>query len=431
MRNLALTIGKVCATVAALSSCNSSVVAADRELRSFERHALTNVYYSEGANAGELNNDGHVDAVYGPHWYEGPDFTEKHEIYKPVRQDVNKYSFDNFFSWIYDFNSDGWNDILVVGIPGTPAIIYQNPGKDGLDTHWTRHEVLDRVTNESPQFVNIVGDERPELICTYYQHYGFATVDWDKPFAPWTFHKISDSTAPERFGHGLGVGDVNGDGRMDVMQLAGWYEQPAENPTGRWKFHLVDFTNGRPNRGGADMFAYDVDGDGDNDVVTSLAAHEFGLAWFEQVGNRDGEPEFQARLIMNKSPDENRYGLVFSELHGVNLVDMDGDGLKDIVTGKTYWSHHRQAPQWDAGAVCYVFKLVRGAEGVDWVPFLADPDCGIGRQVSVVDVNGDQLPDIVLGGMKGGHILIQKSSQVDEATWQAAQPKVIGSASSN
>ena len=154
------------------------------------------MYYSEGANAGDLNNDGHVDVVYGPHWYEGPDFSKEHEIYKPVRQDVNKYSFDNFFSWIYDFNDDGWNDILVVGIPGTPAIIYQNPGNDGFDKHWTRHEVLDRVTNESPQFVDIVGDERPELICTYYQHYGYATVDWSQPFEPWTFHKISDSTAP-------------------------------------------------------------------------------------------------------------------------------------------------------------------------------------------------------------------------------------------
>ena len=130
---------------------------------------------------------------------------------------------------------------------------------------------------------------------------------------------------------------------MDVMQLAGWYEQPAEKPIGRWNFHIVDFTNGRPNLGGADMFAYDVDGDGDNDVVTSLAAHEFGLAWYEQVGNRDGEPEFKMRLIIGKTPDENRYGVVFSELHGVNLVDMDGDGLKDIVTGKTYWSHHRKA----------------------------------------------------------------------------------------
>ncbi len=96
------------------------------------------------------------------------------------------------------------------------------------------------------------------------------------------------------------------------------------------------------------MYAYDVDGDGDNDVITSLAAHEFGLAWHEQV--RDGDKiSFKPHVIMGSEPKENRYGLVFSELHSVNLVDMDGDGLKDIVTGKTYWSHHTQSPQWDAG----------------------------------------------------------------------------------
>ncbi len=74
---------------------------------------------------------------------------------------------------------------------------------------------------------------------------------------------------------------------------------------------------------------------------------------------------------------------LFSELHSVALADIDGDGLKDIVTGKTYWSHHRQSPMWDAGAVVYWFKLVRGDDGVDWIPYKADGEAGIGRQISV------------------------------------------------
>jgi hypothetical protein len=176
------------------------------------------------------------------------------------------------------------------------------------------------------------------------------------------------------------------------------------------------------------MFAYDVDGDGDNDVVTSLQAHDYGLGWYENVGKKDdGELEFKLHTIVGEKKEDNRYGVLFTEPHGVALVDMDGDGLKDIVTGKTYWSHHRKSPMWDAGAVCYVFKLVRGKDGVDWVPYLADADCGIGRQVSIVDVNGDKMPDIVLGGIKGGNVLIQQSKKVDEATWEKAQPKAVDS----
>src|SRR5207249_12015144 len=127
----------------------------------------------------------------------------------------------------------------------------------------------------------------------------------------------------------------------------------------------------------------------DNDVITSLAAHTFGLAWFEQV--KDGDAiTFKKHLIVGDKPEDNPYGVLFTEPHAVALHDMDGDGLKDIVTGKTYWSHHRSSPMWDAGAVVYWFKLVRangepGASAtgptVDWIPYLADGEAGIGRQL--------------------------------------------------
>jgi hypothetical protein len=102
---------------------------------------------------------------------------------------------------------------------------------------------------------------------------------------------------------------------------------------------------------------------------------------------------------------------------------MDGDGLKDIVTGKTFWSHHNKSPQWDAGAVVYWFKLARTKDGVDWIPFRAAEDTGIGRQVTVADVNGDKLPDIIVGGMKGGNVLLHEKAKVSEKEWRDAQPK--------
>jgi putative membrane-bound dehydrogenase-like protein len=389
-------------------------------VHSFERQRLTGVYFSEGASAGDLNADMVPDVVYGPYWFAGPTYEKKYEIYEPVPQDTNRYA-DNFFSWVYDFDGDGWNDVFVVGFPGTPAYVYENPGVKGHGKHWAKHQVFDWVSNESPQLINIRGDERPELVCTRDGFFGFATINWDDPFAAWDFHPISEQVASNRFGHGLGIGDVNGDGRMDVVHAKGWFAQPeSDADSSRWLHHEVSFSN---SYGGAEMYVYDVDGDGDNDIITSHAAHDFGLAWYEQV--RDGKSiSFQHHSIMGSHPSENRYGVLFSELHSVNLADIDGDGLKDIVTGKTYWSHHEKSPLWDAGAVVYWFKLVRSKEGVDWLPYKADGEAGIGRQLSIVDVNADGLLDIVVGGMKGAHVLIHKATSVSESEWKAAQPKI-------
>ncbi len=401
----------------------TSFAAADEQVvHSFQRQQLTDVYFSEGANAADINGDGVPDVVYGPYWFAGPDFTAKHEIYQPVPQNHDRYA-DNFFSWLYDFNGDGRNDVFVVGFPGTPAYVYENPGQNGFDQHWPKHQVFDWVSNESPQLINLVGDDRPELVCTRNGFFGFATIDWDHPLETWEFHPVSDQVTAKKFGHGLGVGDVNGDGRKDIIHAKGWLEQPLTHElTSRWLPHNVSFAEGY---GGAEMYAYDVDGDGDNDIITSHNAHDFGLGWYEQIpGSDDDEPAFKHHLIMGAHPSENKYGVAFSEPHSVALADMDGDGLKDIITGKTYWSHHRGSPQWDAGAVVYWFKLVRGKDGVDWVPYQADGEAGIGRQVSVVDVNNDKLPDIVVGGMLGAHVLTQQRKTVNAEEYAAAQPKV-------
>ncbi|MCA9049629.1 MAG: VCBS repeat-containing protein, partial [Planctomycetaceae bacterium] len=381
---------------------------------------MTDVYYSEGAAAGDINGDGHGDAIYGPHWYAGPTFEQKHEIYPAAPQNANGYA-DHFFHWVYDFDGDGHNDVLTAGFPGTPGYVYRNPGRDSLDSLWEKFAVADQVSNEAPQFADITGDGIPELICTREKHYGYYVPAAEKPLDAWSFVSISDAVAPKPFGHGLGVGDIDGDGRMDILANNGWFRQPEKRVPGEnWTFHPHDFA-----RASADMFAYDVDGDGDNDVITSLSAHDFGLAWFENTGRSDdGAVSFQRHLLMGDKPDDSPYGLLFTELHAVQLADINGDGLQDIVTGKTFWSHHAQSPMWDAGAVVYWFELQRNGDGtVDFVPHKAADETGIGRGLTVRDINNDGLVDIITGGMKGGNVLLHTRREVSHDEFEHAQPQ--------
>lgn len=420
------------------------LVAAAPALHTFNKQHLEPYYWSEGAAFGDLNRDGKPDAIYGPYWWEGPGFTQRHELYAPKKTTTvkeadgtektfpgfeggfgkkNAYSTDNFFAFAHDLDGDGWNDVLTYGLPHTPAYLYINPA--GKDQPWQRHTVLDQVDNESPTFTDLTGDGKPEIVCVNGGNFGYASPDWSKPTVTWTFTPISGGGKWQRYTHGLGVGDMNGDGRLDVLFKDGWFEQPASlagNP--EWKRHRFFFAPAA-----AQMFAYDVDGDGLTDVVTALAAHGYGFAWYQQTKDKDanGTPQFKTHIFMNKEPRENRYGVTFSEIHAVEMTDVDGDGLKDIVTGKCFWAHGPTgSPEANAPAVLYWFKLVRRGDGtVDWVPNLIDDNSGVGRQIGLGDVNGDGRPDIVIGNKKGAFVFTNQSKPVTRAEWEQAQPKVL------
>lgn len=381
----------------------SSFVAAEEGPQiKWKKIVLSDKFYSEGANFGDFNHDGKMDVVAGPYWYEGPDFspTKRHE-YMPVRsfKPDNDYS-KNFFAFVYDFNGDGWDDILIIGFPGEDASWYENPkGKEG---HWVRHKVFNSVDNESPTFGDLLGNGKPVIVCSTAGRLGYVQPDWSDPAKPWTFHAISPKEDYQRFTHGLGFGDVNGDGKNDVLVARGWYEQPASlegDPL--WKFHPANFGSG-----GAQMYVYDVNGDGRPDVITSLAAHGYGLAWFEQ--RPDGT--FDQHLIMGSKPEDNPQGVKFSEPHALDLVDISGDGLKDIVTGKRYFAHGSHGDVEPlAPAVLYWFELRRDDGKVRWIAHLIDDDSGVGTQVVARRIDGQKVPSIVVGNKKGTFVFVPQS----------------------
>ncbi len=411
-------------SVAAVSALLVALVIAvpAQQAPAFKRIQLHDQFWSEGASAADLNNDGVRDIIAGPWWWEGPAFTKRHEFY-PARTTFqlklgpmtsvtvpgfegtlgreNTYS-DNFFVFPYDFNGDRWTDLLIVGFPGKETSWYENPKGD--EAHWRRHIIFEQTDNESPTFADLTGDGKPELVCITNGRYGYAAPDWAAPSKPWRFRAITPDNKYGNFTHGMGIGDVDGDRRPDLLEKNGWWKQPASlagDPV--WEFHAQPM-----GEGGSQMHAYDVNGDGLNDIISGLSAHGFGLAWYEQY--REGNAiTFRPHVFMNKDPKENTHGVKFSELHAIELVDMDGDGLKDIVTGKRFWSHGRTGdPDRNDDAVLYWFRLVRAADGsVDFVPNLIDKDSGVGTQVVVMDIDGDSLPDIVVGNKKGAFVHLQ------------------------
>jgi hypothetical protein len=365
----------------------------------FRRVVLSTEFLCEGAAFGDFDRNGAIDVVAGPYWYEGPTFATAHEIYAPAPFDPRNYS-NNFFAWVWDFDADGWDDVLFVGFPGADATWYRNPA--GAAGSWARHQVFDVVDNESPWFTDLTGDGKPELVFNTGGRLGWAEPDWAAPEAPWAFHALSAAGGFFQFTHGLGAGDVDGDGRADLLEATGFWRQPASlagDPI--WARQNQAF-----GQGGAQIFTDDVDADGDADVITTLQAHGYGLSWFEQ--QRDGTAiSFVEHVIV--PPSEPTGEVFIHEPHALVLHDIDGDGDRDIVTGERFWGHVPQgSPDFAAPARTFWFELVRANGTVGFEPHLADDASGVGTQVVVGDVTGDGLPDIVSANKKGAFVLVHE-----------------------
>jgi FG-GAP-like repeat len=157
------------------------------------------------------------------------------------------------------------------------------------------------------------------------------------------------------------------------------------------------------------MGIYDINGDGLTDIITSLGAHNFGLAWFEQRRDAAGTRSFVRHMIMDDYNTENAGGVTFSQLHASTTADVDGDGVQDFIVGKRYWSHADAFFDADpyGPPVLYWYRTVRNPKapgGAEFVPDLIHNRSGVGSDVLAADLNKDGAVDVVTSADRGTFI---------------------------
>jgi len=364
---------------------------------SYYRQVLSQGVYTEGASFGDVNRDGHIDLLAGPLWFEGPAFQTSHRYRAGEPVPAKGYAHNSFQSWIFDANGDGRSDIFQVSHDGVFHLdLYLQPEK--ASERWPMSRVAQGIGNESPEMADINGDGILELIAMKEGRFGIFSPNKQAPTDPWVFHPISESRTQSPYYHGLGFGDLNGDQRTDIIEKNGWYEAP-ENPLkgGLWNFHPFEFSK----QGGAQMLVFDVDGDGDRDVITSLAAHSWGLGWYETSIQTDGTVTFKKHVLIPEDQKPGIGGVSFSQAHALAAGDFNGDGLIDFATGKRYWAHNGRDPGAEGPAVLYVFEASKTSDGIHFTPRLIDEDSGVGTQLAVADLNGDGQTDLGVGNKKG------------------------------
>lgn len=352
---------------------------------SFVKAVLDREFRAEGACAADVNRDGRLDVIAGDLWYEAPGWTA-HEIAPRRKYDGATGYSDCFATFAADLDRDGYPDQIRIGMPGGPADWRRNPGKRG--GAWSQHVIAPSACNETPLFERLLGPRKPPVLVFPRDEKFMAWYEpAQDPTSEFVVHDVSAPNAPgtARFAHGLGVGDINGDGRPDIVNTEGYYEAPRDPRSADWRF--VSAKLGQPS---ANMQVYDVNQDGLADVISS-SAHGIGVWWFEQKRTANGA-EFIEHLIDNS----------FSQTHALMLADMDRDGVMDLVTGKRFWAH---GPTGDAEpnapALLVWYRLTREAGRVNWTRYVIDDDSGVGTQFTVADMNKDGRLDIVISNKKG------------------------------
>lgn len=355
---------------------------------SFRMHRI-GTYRGEACGVGDFNNDGKPDIVGLPYIYLAPDFKAVKicDIEGEVGEDGKGYRWD-FMNAPLDVDGDGLLDVVTASWFGKKSEWLRNPGAAGGP--WPRALVEENGNYECGEMWDVDGDGRalevlPAVTGTCWYEAG-KLPDGKRGVVK---HVISEKT----MAWGVGCGDVNGDGRPDVLRPDAWFEAPADPRAGEWKEHA--WTLGGKDEGKADhaapMLVYDVNKDGLPDVVTSIA-HDYGIFWYEQV--KQGDAVSWKRHLIDDT---------WSQSHSHALADLDGDGDLDLVAGKRFMAHNGGDPGEMEPLGVYWYELTRGPEPV-WKKHVLSYNEGVGSGLNLVatDLEGDGDVDIVVTGKWGG-----------------------------
>jgi len=384
----------------------------------FRKTVIESVFRSEGVTAFDVTGTGSINIATRQFWYEYPfDPSLRHQISTPQTWTTGQYS-NSYANWNADIDGDGLIDLLVLPRQQQdnptldPIYWFRNPG--GEERDWDKFFIARSTLGERPIYEDLFGDGKKELVFTACETAlsmcpNNNTLVWavpgDDPTQPWVTTAISEPGSRDvgLDHHGMGLGDINGDGRLDIIVATGWFEGPADPSQSPWVFHrenwLPAFCSENPPRDPesccSDMYAYDVNADGRVDILCARP-HNRGRWWIEQLA--DGgwlEHPMDSEPFTSTTP--------FSESHAARFEDLDGDGIPEFITGKRKFAHGTGGEGYAEPGVLVYYKLRRDETGVNWDRYDIDLDqaSGVGTQFEVKDVNGDGLLDIVISNKTG------------------------------
>jgi hypothetical protein len=341
---------------------------------------------SESAALCDINGDGKLDIVSGENWYEAPRW-EKHRF-----RDIfytNNY-IDDLSTVPLDVDGDGRVDLVTVGWFSKKVAWWHNPGKGGS---WQEHELQSGFPVEFAELVDLRNSGRKNAVLPQFGDVK-APLAWFEPDGKGGMAK--HVVSPRSYGHGIGAGDVNGDGRTDILTPNGWLEAPPDPTSPDWKLH-PDWHLGDTGF----LYVADVNMDGKPDVVTSMA-HDYGIFWLENKST-GGSVDWVKHMIDDS----------WSQSHEMVLVDFRHDGNLNLLTGKRFWAHNGRDPgeREPLGIYWYERFVVPETKSVEWVRHVIDYSSrtGGGLQIPSADLDGDGVPDFVVAGKSGLFLFTSKS----------------------